>query len=622
MQEPSVTKLIRFKASKISPTQSGWLKELNNLVERFYRFETNQNIRLVTIEHLKEITNTYRVCYEEEILEKVVIVVFSDVAQESDVKIRIAVSKFLLEACSHCDTKRCLELLDILEKVMNHPFDMYSLDNFAQRSEHDFEDSITVVNGLIDLFLEKLYQLPTNHTIRIYHILVGHLEAHYHQPRVFENAVKIRYTIINWMLKVRTNSTFHIGYPSPRLISDHFKYTHYLSIDGDFQHSTQATNIQDFQSSDERSLDGVNSNSFTTLSIKRAWEIIVKCLVSEKDWPTVQLVLRELPKMMQNRTLIQGNDVDILATTLVELFKGNYTKELFTEHFTTTNEQKDFRALMIPAFASLITYNSFLSASTKRNIVEVLKSEVRIDGNLSICVQAFTTLLFEKCEIFERQLADIILTITKVSDTVNVAIPILEFLSTLAHLPYSFTNLSQKQFSYVFATCLPYTSPARYDHYIVSLAHHIIASWFLKSRIQWRKGYADYIIEGIAKNIDKSLKDAKSQQRQKIDDAKEFPVNEDSSLRKRSSSLTEQSSRRREINNPQIMKMKQKIQNIQQSSARNFDMHSFHIELIETCIDFMARNTFSLSTALPRRVPAADFLLRGGGQTTPVEANN
>lgn len=584
-------------------------------MERFYRRETNQLVRLATIEHLREITNIYRVCYEDEILEKVVIVIFSDIAQEHDVKIRVAVCKLLLEVCSHCDTKRCLELLDVLEKVMNHPFDLYSLDNEALRSEHDFEDSITVVNGLIDLFLEKLYQLPTNHSIRIYYILIGHLEAHYHQPRVFENAVKIRYTIINWMLKIRANSAFQVGYPSPRLISDHLKFTFYLSIEGEFQHPPQTPNIQDFQSIDERSLDGNVSNSVATLSIKRGWEIIVKCLLTEKDWPTVQLVLRELPKMMQNRTLIQGNDVDILATTLVELFKGNYTKEMFIEHFTTSNEQKDFRALMIPAVASLITYNSFLTVSTKKKIVEVLKSEVRIDGNLSICVQAFTTLLFEKCEIFERQLADIILTITKVSDTVNVAIPILEFLSTLAHLPYSFTNLSQKQFSYVFATCLPYTSPARYDHYIVSLAHHIIASWFLKSRIQWRKGYADYIIEGIAKNIDKSLKDEKTQQKQTINDVKEFPINEDSSLRKRSSSLTEQSSRRKEINNPQILNMKQKIQNLQNSSTRSFDMHSFHIELIETCIDFMARNTFSLSSALPKRIPAADFLLRGGGQS-------
>lgn len=620
LQESSVIGLISFKVSKISPIETGWLKQLTSLMERFYRQEPNQNIRLAMIDYAREIVNTYRVCYEDEILEKVVIVIFSDIAQEHDVKIRVSVCKLLLEICSRCDTKRCIELLDVLEKVLNHPFDLYSLDSSAPRNEYDFEDSFTVVNGLIELFLEKLYQLPSSHVLKIYFTLIGHLESHYQHPKVFENAVKIRFTIINWMLKIRANAAFHVGYPSPRLISDHFKFTHYLAIEGD-HHPPQTPGIQENLSNEEKSFEDRSNFCVATLSLKRSWDTLVKCLLVEKDWPTVQLILRELPKMMQNKTLIQGNDVNTLANTLVELFKGNYTKEMFFERFTTSNEQKDFRALMIPAVASLITYNSFFNVPTKKKIVAVLESEVRIDGNLSICVQAFTTLLFEKCEIFERQLAEIILKITKVSDTVQVALPILEFLSTIAHLPYSFVNLSQKQFSYVFATCLPYTSPARYDHYIVSLAHHIIASWFLKSRIQWRRGYADYIIEGIAKNIDKSLKDAQIQQKQALQE-KGFLVNEDSSLRQRSSSLTEQSSRRREINNQQVMKMKHKVSN-PQSGNKDFDMHSFHIELIQTCIDFMERNSFSLSSALPKRIPAADFLLRGGGQTkTWVVGNN
>lgn len=624
--EASVIKLINHKASKLNTMASGWIKHLNNFMERFYRNESNQSLRIVTIEHLKEVISLNRACYEEEILEKVVIVIFSDIAQEHDVKIRVAVCKLLLEICSHCDTKRCLELLDILEKVMNHPFDLFSLNNTSFKSEHEFEDTIVVVNGMIDLFLEKLYQLPTSHAIKIYYILIGHLETHYQQPKVFENATKIRYSIINWMLKVRANSSFHIGYPAPRLISENIKYSHYLAIEGEFQHPAQQQQqqtpiIQETVSSanasttEEKPESCFNfSYTLTTLSIKRGCKIIVKCLDQEKDLPTVQLVLRELPKILQNKTLIQGNDVDNLAQSLSELFRISYGKEKLLERFTLFNEQKDFRSLVMPAIASLITYNSFLSPMTKKKIVEILKSEVRMDGSLSICVQAFTILLMERCDIFERQLADIVLAISKVSDTVHVAIPILEFMSTITHLPYNFTNLNQKQFSYVFATCLPYTSPARYDHYVVSLAHHIIASWFLKSRLQWRKQYADYIIEGIAKNIDKSMQDAKQLKRQIQDDANKFSlVNEDSSLRKRSSSLTEQSNRRKEINNPQIMKMKAQRAALQ--NLTSFDMHSFHIELIETCIDFMTRHTYSLSLALPRRLPSANYLLRGGGQT-------
>ena len=110
--------------------------------------------------------------------------------------------------------------------------------------------------------------------------------------------------------------------------------------------------------------------------------------------------------------------------------------------------------------------------------------------------------------------------------------------------------------------------------------------------------------------------DSKQLQRLQQQEEKQFQlVNEDSSLRKRSSSLTEQSNRRKEMGNSQIMKMKASRAQLQTFSNKDFDMHGFHMELIETCIDFMTRHTYSLSLALPRRMPSADYLLRGGGQS-------
>lgn len=47
---------------------------------------------------------------------------------------------------------------------------------------------------------------------------------------------------------------------------------------------------------------------------------------------------------------------------------------------------------------------------------------------------------------------------------------------------------------YVFAISLPYTKPHRYDHYTVSLAHHVIAGWFLKVKLEYRKNIVTYII--------------------------------------------------------------------------------------------------------------------------------
>lgn len=44
---------------------------------------------------------------------------FQHVDMDSDITIRNGVAHLLVDLCLECDTKRCLELLDILEKVYN-----------------------------------------------------------------------------------------------------------------------------------------------------------------------------------------------------------------------------------------------------------------------------------------------------------------------------------------------------------------------------------------------------------------------------------------------------------------------------------------------------------------------
>lgn len=137
----------------------------------------------------------------------------------------------------------------------------------------------------------------------------------------------------------------------------------------------------------------------------------------------------------------------------------------------------------------------------------------------------------------------------------------------------------------MFAVALPYTNPYRYNHYIISLAHHVIAGWFLKSRQKFRYNFVKYIVTGLDQHIDKA-----------------FPmnasalVNEDSSNRKRSSSLKERGTgkeRGKEL-------------------VLHTSLHEFHMELAETCIDFMAKHTYSPCVAQPKRLPATNFMLAGG----------
>lgn len=71
------------------------------------------------------------------------------------------------------------------------------------------------------------------------------------------------------------------------------------------------------------------------------------------------------------------------------------------------------------------------------------------------------------------------------------------FFLALTQLPKVFANFVGDQYMSVFAISLPYTNPFKYNHYTVSLAHHVIAAWFLKCRLPFRRDFVKFIITVI-----------------------------------------------------------------------------------------------------------------------------
>lgn len=218
-------------------------------------------------------------------------------------------------------------------------------------------------------------------------------------------------------------------------------------------------------------------------------------------------------------------------------------------------------------------------------------------------------------DAMNKLLSEVLLNLSKISATVHIAIPILEFLSTLTRLPKVFASFIGDQYMSVFAILLPYTNPFKYDHYTVSLAHHVIAVWFLKCRLPFRRDFVRFITTGLKANVIVPFEEGHLMK-------SDFNfINEDSSNRKRSSSLTEQGSRgRRErpimtnrmIGDNKVSDLKPPIDEA---------LMTFHVELTETCIDLMARYTFSTYSARPKRLPSADFLLKEGQSMTWLLGN-
>ncbi|XP_058838559.1 tuberin isoform X2 [Topomyia yanbarensis] len=621
--EASVKGLIEYMTLKISATRPQWLLELCSFMDRFYKMK-NTMIRVYAVQALVRIMTINRAAYEEEILERIVMVHLGGVIHETDAEVRKAVASALIEFISHCDTKRCFELLEIVGKMLQRPYDCYAQNKSIVTSIRDVEDIIVLVEGLIRIFGVKLYRIPSTHAIKVYQLLMRSLEAHYENPVVFQNVNIVRHKIFSWMLKARANISFHVGYPDPMNMNK-IRFSYYLGIEGPYQHQSmqpqqQSTPSQQAQSSSQLNLaqqdagkttEAMPSTNLTTISIKRGCQIIVVCLKEEKDWQIIQLVLSELPNIMENKALIQGNDIDSLAKTLFRMYNDRMLVDRLLFYLNKPT-QSDIHDLVLPALASLATYHQHLEFSTKKNIIEALKQGL-ISRRPQVCIQTLTVLLLEMPDPLVSKLTDLLFELSKMANTTTVAVSVLEFLSTLSHLPSDrIANFRVVEYMYVLAMSFPYTNPYRYDHYTVSLAHHVIAGWFLKCRLPMRKNLVDYIVKGLESYVHTPFQDG-SKPRNDFSQ-----VNEDSSNRKRSSSLTEQGSKRRGAGDRSAIQQ----QSQQRPSKPNSDLHNFHFELAETCIDFMANHTYSPCGGMAKRSPAAEFLLRGGQSNTWLVGHN
>ncbi|XP_063696439.1 tuberin [Culicoides brevitarsis] len=592
--EPSIVRLIEYRAARIRASKPDWLSELKAFIERFYKKMPNSKIRVHAIRALTHVMEVNRAAYEEEILDHLIMEQFGNIVTESDLTVRMAVAELLIELSKHCETKRCLELFEIMGKMINRQYDAgYRPDDYVFTSRDDTKDIQVLVEGLIKVFHIKLYRLPSQHASAIYTHLIAFLEQHYMRPKRYENTATIRCLIFNWMLKARANASYHIGYPDANL-NGQIRYSHYLGI----EHPSAGTlSTQSSVSQNEATTTNTSTSSTTLIPIRKGCKLIVKCLELEKDWNILQLVLSELPNILQNRALIQGNDVDFLTRTLQKMYVDKRFIET-VENFLPSKPPllSDLQILLLPAIASAATYHEYLDNQTQKKIVEVLKLGLFTKA-VRTCVHALTVLLLEIPNMIVAMLADVLYEMSKLSSTTQSAAPILEFLSTMNRLPSQrFANFVQRDCMYVFAIALPYTNPYRFDHYVVSLAHHVVAGWFLKCRLERRADLVKYIIVGLQSNVRLPIQEKTTRYNVELE-------NEDSSNRKRSSSLTERGSK---MNN----------------DAQGQPLIAFHLELVETCIDFLVRHTYSVCSALPKRMPAADFLLNGGQHMTWLVGNS
>ena len=571
----------------LHPARHGWLDRLASMMERLYCKEDRQVIRLKVLEVLREVVTSNIILYEEELLEKGVLPFLSSVEKEQDLVVRVGAVRLIALFAVKSSGKHLQDLVDILEKIVKKFGESPpTTDTAIVYSQKDLEHTLEAVRGLIDCFKAKIYLGPANIAKKCYSILVMVLDNIYDRPYFMELTGETRLEIFNMLLSIRANRFYHLGFP--RLEEgDRYSYSPLVVCET------------------EDKVEGV-----VLISLTRACMCVLRCLTGESDWAVLESVLKKLPGTLQNKGLLSRyvKKINMFATALCNLFVPSHP--LPVQNTPLKFGRAEFHCEIYPVLAALASYNRHLDQAEQKKLIKCFECGLMTRTSNKVCIVALTAFIFQMSGSMYTLLPEVLLDLSKISATVHIAIPVLEFLSTLISLPQVFASFNQEQFLSVFAITLPYTNPFKFNHYTVSLAHHVIIMWFLKCRLANRKGFVKFIVRGLGANVLQPFEEGKFR---KESGSNLSSYNEDSSSRQRSSSLTSEVTSRR-VRHMTGLPSKTSI-----SSATQQDRQAqltFHQELTETCVDLMARYTFSNCGVSPRRSAVTSVLLSQGSSSS------
>ncbi|XP_038677007.1 tuberin isoform X2 [Scyliorhinus canicula] len=645
--EISVLTLVSYRAQSIHPAKHCWIQNLQKLMEKFFRNENRSTIRKKTLDVLSFVLSINRQLYEEELIEAIVIPQLGHIADDKDHMVRRLASQLLVDLAEDCNTPQFNNLLDIIEKVVNRPL----IDPpVVEAVESDFlyesplEDVKTAVLGLLEILQTKLYSLPASHASRAYELLISHIQSHYQQMYTSSIASSIRLKVFNFFLHLRVDSLFRIGVPNKERIVRFSPYC--LCGSSESEKRSSEKKGQGTVSPPAGSPAAAQSTTIRMgyLPFSLAFAALLQCLEHETDWKVLKLVLDKLSELLKYKGLILTSpcSIDQLCTALCTMV----TDRQLAERLRNTPDgfsRTDVQLAVVPVLTVITSYHIYLDQPRQREFVHCLDTGL-IYRCAKQCVVTLTMCIIEMPDIMVKLLPGIILKLTHISATLTMAIPMLEFLSTLVRLPPLYANFVAEQYVSVFAISLPYTNPFKFNQYIVSLAHHVIAMWFIRCRLVFRKDFVRYITKGLRSNALLPFED----------------THEPSSFRARSTSLNERPLKslratkplKPGLNSSQIKDMKDlsaveafrsRSISVSEHAARRMQtsvtssslgsadentmaeaedsLKTVHLELTETCLDMMARYVFSNFSALPKRSPVAEFLLDAGRSNTWLVGN-
>ncbi|XP_027626788.1 tuberin [Tupaia chinensis] len=649
--ESSLLNLVSYRAQSIHPAKDGWIQSLQSLMERFFRSEPRSAVRIKVLDVLSFVLLINRQFYEEELINSVVISQLSHIPEDKDPQVRKLATQLLVDLAEGCHTHHFNSLLDIIEKVMARSLSPPpDLEEGARATySTSLEDVKTAVLGLLVILQTKLYTLPASHAVRVYarvcETLVGHLELHYRHGYTLPVAASIRLQAFDFLLLLRADSLHRLGLPNKDGIVRFSPYCVCDCVEPERGAEKKASGPLSPPAGPPGPVPAGPAVRLGRLPYSLLFRVLLQCLKQETDWKVLKLVLSKLPESLRYKVLVFTSpcSVDQLSSALCAMLSGPKTLERLRgtpEGFSRT----DLHLAVVPVLTALISYHSYLDKTKQREVVYCLEQGLvyRCAGQ---CVLALAVCSVEMPDIIVKALPVLVVKLTHISATASMAVPLLEFLSTLARLPHLYRNFAAEQYASVFAISLPYTNPSKFNQYIVCLAHHVIAMWFIRCRLPFRKDFVPYITKGLRSNVLLSFDDTpeKDSFRARSTSLNERPKSvriarppkhgssHSPPVREREESAASEAFRCRSVSVSERV-VRSRIQtsltsaslgSADESSMAQADdsLRNLHLELTETCLDMMARYVFSNFTAVPRRSPVGEFLLAGGRTKTWLVGN-
>ncbi|XP_071489878.1 tuberin-like [Diadema antillarum] len=596
--DSSVRDLLSYRAQAIHPTKEDWIPNLQKLLDRYFHAESRTSIREAALGYLSLALRSSGCVYEDDLIKLVVLPQLKSICDDRDPVVRNCAVQLLVSSAQVCQSQFCLDILDIIEKVVMKSMHLGSKGGAAADADHkshhgnpskkesDLVDVMTAMTGLLDIFRTKLCRIPSSHAVIAFDLLGNHMQQQYMVKYDSEMATSIRAKVFEFLLQLRADSLCRLGLPGEDGV---YKYSPYVLCDTRLETDLAGKTSPPVCSSPP---PGERHLKPTIIPFVKAFKIVTTCLREETQWKVLALVLPGLTQALQNKNLVLAANANMENLCLVLCSMVEDRSHIIRLQRSEGFNRLDFYTGIYSALTALVPYHALLDQQKKVLLIKCFEAGLKLKCAQQ-CVDGLTLCVIEMQDTMLKVLPSIILVMSQMSATPTMAIPVLEFLSSLIWFPQLYANFVESEYMSIFAVALHYTNPFKFSLYVVSLAHHVIAMWFIKCRLPFRREFVNCITRGLRTNALKSFPD--------FDSSSSPP-----SIVKlrRSSSLTEQLSKSE--------KGRLKAEDAASRAKADEALDTLNYQLTQTCLDMMARYTFSTLATLPKRSPVAEFLLAGG----------